>query len=58
MNRRLTGQKRTIITTNLSAAQMAKLYTPQLMSRLEGDYQVLAFVGSDIRILKKERGLD
>ena len=58
VNRRLTGQKRTIITTNLSAAQMAKLYTPQLMSRLEGDYQVLAFVGSDIRILKKERGLD
>ncbi len=58
VNGRLSAQRRTVISTNLTAAQMAKLYTPQLMSRLEGEYQTLTFVGSDIRLLKKERGLD
>ncbi len=58
VNSRLTGHRRTVISTNLSSAQMARLYTPQLMSRLEGEYQTLTFVGSDIRLLKKERGLD
>lgn len=58
VNTRLTGRKNTIITTNLSPQDMARRYTPQIMSRLEGEYQVLPFVGSDIRILKKERGLE
>ena len=58
VNARLTGRKKTIISTNLSSQDMARRYTPQIMSRLEGEYQVLPFVGSDIRILKKERGLE
>ena len=58
VNDRLLHRKRTVISTNLTAAQMEKRYTPQLMSRLEGEYQVLPFVGTDIRILKKERGLE
>ena len=58
INTRLLGRKKTVISTNLTAAQMAKRYTPQIISRLEGEYQVLAFAGTDIRVLKKERGLD
>ena len=31
-------------------------YTPQVASRLEGEYHTLPFVGQDIRLLKKQRG--
>lgn len=55
---RLTARRRTVVSTNLTAAEIARRYGPQLASRLEGEYQVLAFVGTDIRILKKERGLE
>ncbi len=58
INTRLVGRKKTVVTTNLTAAQMEKNYTPQIVSRLEGEFQVLSFAGSDIRILKKERGLE
>ncbi len=58
INGRLLTGKRTVISTNLTAAQMEKRYSPQVMSRLEGEYQVLPFVGSDIRILKRDRGLE
>lgn len=58
INTRLLGRKKTVVSTNLTAAQMAKRYTPQIVSRLEGEFQVLSFAGSDIRALKKERGLD
>ena len=37
---------------------MAERYTPQIMSRLEGEYLVLPFVGSDIRAIKKAQGLE
>lgn len=57
INARLLGGKKTIISTNLTAADMARLYTPQICSRLEGEYQDLPFVGTDIRRIKKERGL-
>ncbi len=57
INTRLLHRKSTVISTNLSAAQMEKNYTPQIVSRLEGEYQVLNFAGSDIRAIKKERGL-
>ena len=58
VNTRLNNHKRTIISTNLPPHEMTRRYTPQIMSRLEGEYQVLPFVGSDIRILKKELELD
>ena len=58
VNTRLLARKKTVVSTNLTAAQMEKRYTPQIMSRLEGEYQVLSFAGTDIRLLKKERGLD
>ena len=58
INSRLLSRKKTVISTNLTAEQMEKKYTPQIVSRLEGEYQVLPFIGRDIRALKKERGLD
>ena len=58
VNSRLIGRKKTVISTNLSSEQMRRTYTPQIVSRLEGEFQVLSFAGSDIRLLKKERGLD
>lgn len=58
INSRLIARKKTIISTNLSARDLARRYTPQIVSRLEGEYQVLSFAGSDIRRIKKERGLD
>jgi len=57
VNTRLIYNRKTIISTNLSSKDMWRRYTPQIMSRLEGEYQVLTFTGSDIRQIKKERGL-
>jgi len=57
VNTRLIYNRKTIISTNLSSKDMWRRYTPQIMSRLEGEYQVLTFIGSDIRQIKKERGL-
>ncbi len=58
VNTRLVQGGKTIISTNLSAKELARRYTPQIVSRLEGEYQTLIFAGSDIRKLKKERGLE
>ncbi|MCD8116566.1 MAG: ATP-binding protein [Oscillospiraceae bacterium] len=58
INARLLAGKKTVISTNLTPAQIERRYTPQIVSRLEGEYQTLLFVGTDIRRLKKERGLD
>lgn len=55
VNSRLTSGKKTIISTNLSAAEMAERYTPQVMSRISGEYDTVPFRGRDIRAIKKER---
>lgn len=57
INTRLIHNRKTIISTNLTSREMTRRYTPQIMSRLEGEYQVLTFTGMDIRQIKKERGL-
>lgn len=57
INARLLSGKKTIISTNLKEADIDRLYTPQIYSRLTGEYQELPFVGRDIRMQKKERGL-
>lgn len=53
LNSRLISGKKTIISSNLSLEELRARYTPQIMSRLEGEYQILKFYGSDIRLLKK-----
>ena len=55
INTRLTRAKATIISTNCSNEELQKKYTPQILSRIAGEYQTLPFVGRDIRQIKKER---
>ena len=56
INTRLTASKQTIISTNLSDEEIARRYGGQIASRLAGEFELLTFVGSDIRRIKKERG--
>lgn len=55
VNTRLMEKRSTVISTNLTPERLAQRYTPQLASRIEGEYQLLPFVGEDVRKLKKER---
>ena len=55
VNTRLMEKKSTILNTNLMPGEIARRYSPQLASRIEGEYQLLPFFGEDIRKLKKER---
>ena len=57
VNTRLMEKKSTILNTNLMPGEIARRYSPQLASRIEGEYQLLPFFGEDIRKLKKERNL-
>ena len=57
INNRLLAGRKTIVSTNLSREALARLYTPQIASRLDGEYQEMPFVGRDIRKIRRERGL-
>jgi len=57
INTRLITGKKTIISTNLKQQELLRKYSPQIVSRLEGEYHTLTFVGSDIRLLKKDLGI-
>ncbi|MCL2663067.1 MAG: ATP-binding protein [Oscillospiraceae bacterium] len=49
VNTRLVTGRKTIINSNLTLMELNKKYSEQIMSRLEGEYQVLTFYGDDIR---------
>ena len=49
INTRLIENKRTVISSNLDRNELRKRYTPQVASRIEGEYLALAFFGKDIR---------
>lgn len=49
VNGRLIEGRKTIISTNLSVEEIGRRYSPQIRSRLEGEYQILPFFGEDIR---------
>ena len=55
VNTRQMERRSTIISTNLTPGELARRYTPQIASRIEGEYTLLPFAGEDIRKLKKER---
>ncbi len=55
VNGRLLEHQATILSTNLKIEELARRYSPQIASRIEGEYQILPFFGEDIRKLKKER---
>ena len=57
VNTRLMEKKSTILNTNLMPGEIARRYSPQLASRIEGEYQLLPFFGEDIRRLKRERNV-
>lgn len=56
INTRLINRRKTIISTNLSDDELRSRYSPQIVSRLQGEYMSLFFVGRDIREVKAERG--
>ena len=56
LNDRLRAGMPMVISTNLNVDEMSRRYSPQIASRLHGDFQRLVFVGEDIRVLKN-RGL-
>ena len=41
------------VSTNLTDEELARRYTPQIVSRLAGEYLHLPFVGRDIRRLRR-----
>ncbi len=50
VNTRLVSGKKTIISSNLPAEEIYSRYSPQIASRIMGEYTVLKFMGSDIRL--------
>ena len=55
INTRTINRKPIIISTNCSNEELTRKYSPQICSRLSGEFKTLPFCGSDIRILKKDR---
>ena len=55
LDARLTAGRKTIVSTNLSDADIAARYIPQAVSRLNGEFDTLLFMGRDIRAMKKQR---
>ena len=56
VNTRLLADKPVIISTNISSEEMESKYTRRITSRIFGNYELLGFVGRDIRQLKAMRG--
>lgn len=52
LNERLLAGKAMIVSTNLTKDEIAQRYSPQIASRLNGNFTGLTFVGEDIRVLK------
>ena len=54
VNTRLIERRSTILSTNLELTNLEKRYSPQIASRIQGEYEIFAFFGEDIRNLRKE----
>ena len=54
VNGRLMEGKATIISTNLAPEELGTRYVGAVLSRLEGEYEILPFFGEDIRRLKRQ----
>ena len=52
INTRMNLAKATIISTNLTAAELRKTYSDRITSRLFGEFNPIPFVGTDVRQLK------
>ena len=49
INTRLMTNRKTIVSSNLTLDELRRRYSEQIMSRLEGEYQILTFRGDDVR---------
>ena len=56
LNTRLREGRSTVVSSNLSAEEISRRYSPQIASRLLGSYEELRFYGTDIRLQKKSEG--
>ena len=56
VNDRLLAGKPMLISTNLTMEEVAKRYSPQIRSRLQGSFLLLPFMGQDIRVMLNNRG--
>lgn len=50
LNSRLAGGRRMVISSNLAPDEVYRRYTPQIASRLTGEFRALPFFGEDIRL--------
>ncbi|MBE6602018.1 MAG: hypothetical protein E7637_05895 [Ruminococcaceae bacterium] len=55
LNTRLNLQKPTLISTNLTSAELRKTYSDRITSRLIGEYLLIPFYGTDVRKQKTQR---
>ncbi len=55
LNTRLLAGRSTVVSTNLTPPELAPRYSRQIASRIEGEYEILPFIGEDIRRLKREK---
>ncbi len=53
INNRLVNDRKTIVSTNLGNDELSRRYTPQIASRILGEFQCLPFIGTDIRRMKR-----
>ncbi len=53
INTRLIEGKKLIISTNISPDDLKRKYSPQIHSRLIGEFEILHFIGEDIRKKRK-----
>ena len=54
LNTRLVNGRKTVISTNCSDEELQRRYSPQICSRLDGEFYRLPFTGTDIRRLRRE----
>ena len=52
LNKRLMSKKKMIITTNFSLKELSDVYAQRLFSRFVGEFEILEFIGEDLRIQK------
>ena len=55
LNSRLSSQRRTVISTNCGDEELKRRYTPQICSRILGEFLELPFTGNDIRLLRRKK---
>ena len=55
INTRLTRSLHTVISTNCSDDELRRRYSPQISSRLFGEFLELPFYGNDIRLMKRSQ---